>query len=85
VIYAENEVLHPRRIVTTSILVDGGEWPLVSVKTSCPVPKNAIFPIMEMVQKIRIKAPVSLGQVIIENVLDTNADIISTKSVKKSK
>ena len=32
--YAKNEVFDPRRMLTTSVLVNGGEWPLVSVKSS---------------------------------------------------
>ena len=81
--YAENESLNPQRVVTSSILVEGGEWPLVSVKTSRPVPKEMVFPIMEVMKKQRIHAPVSMGQVVIRNVLGLNADIVTTKSIKK--
>ncbi len=80
-VYAKDEVLFPKRMVTTSVLVEGGEWPLVSVKTSQPVPKEKIFSILEGVKKIKVKAPVKSGDVIIRNVADTGADIIATKTV----
>jgi len=41
--YAKNEALDPRRMLTTSVLINGGEWPLISVKSSKPVPKEKIF------------------------------------------
>ena len=41
--YAINEALDPRRMLTTSVFVKDGEWPLVSVKSSQPVPKNKVF------------------------------------------
>jgi CxxC motif-containing protein len=34
--YAKNEIINPRRIITTSMYVKNGEIPLVSVKTSRP-------------------------------------------------
>ena len=81
--YARSEALDPRRMLTSSILVKSGEWPLVSVKSSKPVPKNKIFDVLKEIKKIKIKAPVNLGQVIIKNVANTKIDIITTKTIKK--
>ena len=81
--YALDETLDPRRIITSSVLVKNGEWPLVSVKSSKFVPKDKIFDVLEEVKKTTIKAPVKLGDVVIQNVLDTNIDILATKTVKK--
>ena len=38
--FATKEVLNPERLVTSTVLVEGGEVPLVSVKTSGPIPKE---------------------------------------------
>jgi len=80
--YTRSEVLDPRRVLTSSILVVNGEWPLVSVKTSKPVPKNKIFDVLGIIKNTKVKAPVEIGQVIIKNVAKTEIDIIATKSVK---
>ena len=45
--YAEHEALDPRRMLTTSVFVDGGEWPLVSVKSAKSVPKEKIFNVVK--------------------------------------
>jgi len=81
--YARNEALDPRRMLTSSILVLNGEWPLVSVKSSKPVPKQKIFKVLDEIKKKKVKAPVKFGQKIIENVANTNIDIIATKQIPK--
>ena len=80
--YARSEALDPRRMLTTSVLIDGGEWPLVSVKSSKPVPKEKVFSILEEIKKMKINAPVKIGQIIIKNVADTSINIVATKEVK---
>lgn len=81
--YARTEALDPRRMLTSSVLVNDGEWPLVSVKTSKPVPKNKIFQVLKQIKQIKTDAPVKLGQIILRNVANTGIDIIATKSVKR--
>lgn len=81
--YAKNEALDPHRMLTSSIIVINGKWPLVSVKSSKPVPKNKIIEVINQIKKANVKAPVNLGQTIIKNVLNLGIDIIATKSIEK--
>lgn len=81
--YARNEALDPRRMLTSSVLVTNGEWPLVSVKSSKPVPKNKIFSVLKEIKKTKVNAPVKSGQIIIKNVANTKINILATKSIKK--
>jgi len=81
--YAKNEALDPRRMLTTSVLVKNGEWPLVSVKSSQPVQKDKVFKILKEIKKVKLNAPVKSGQEILKNVANTDFNIIATKTVKK--
>ena len=81
--YAKNEALDPRRMLTTSVLVKDGEWPLVSVKSSQPVPKDRVFKILNEIKKVKLNAPVKAGEEIIKSVANTDFNIIATKTVKK--
>lgn len=81
--YAEEELFDPKRTLTTTIVVRDGELPLVSVKTSEPIPKERMFDVMDCISQIQVDAPVEIGDVLIKNVLDLNADIVATKNVKK--
>ena len=83
--YARNEALDPRRMLTTLILVKGGEWPLASVKSTQPIPRNRLFPVLKEIKQITIDAPVISGQIIIKNVLNSGIDIVATKTVKALK
>ncbi|MCD6129243.1 DUF1667 domain-containing protein [Candidatus Bipolaricaulota bacterium] len=81
--YAREEAVEPRRVLATSVKVLGGELPLVSVKTDRPIPKNLIPQIMELVKGLSVNAPVELGQVILENLLDTGAKLVATRAVPR--
>ena len=81
--YSKNEVFNPKRILTTSILVKNGILPLLSVKTSKPIPKEKIFKILKIIKRTSVNAPVEMGEIIIKNVLGTGSDIIATKTIKK--
>lgn len=82
--YAISEMTNPKRIVTTSVFVDGGVHPTVSVKTSSEIPKKLMFECVKMLSGIRVKAPVKIGQVIAGNVFNTGVDIVATRNVEKA-
>ena len=81
--YAHDEILHPKRTLTSSVLVIGGRWPLVSVRTSGPVPKGKIGAVMKSIKCKTVRAPVQIGEVIIKKVAGTEVDIVATKTVEK--
>ena len=79
-VYACNEVRSPVRTVTTTIKVTGGEVDRVSCKTREPVPKDKIFEVMEAINKASCKAPVAIGDVLIEDCAGTGVAIVATKA-----
>ncbi|MEN3042447.1 MAG: DUF1667 domain-containing protein [Fervidobacterium sp.] len=83
--YGRQEMTEPLRILTSSILVRNGDIPLVSVKTSKPIPRRLLTDIMKILKSTVVEAPVSSGDVLIKNVLDTGADIIATRNVERIK
>ena len=66
--YAQEEVLCPKRVVTSTVRAENGE--MVPVKTDKPVRKDAIFEVMEKINAIVCKMPVALGDVLVENICD---------------
>ena len=78
--YAQQECTLPERMITAVIPVTGCETPL-SVKTASPVPKNLIASVMNELSRVQISLPVSIGQVVLPDVLDTGVDIIATRSL----
>ena len=81
--YAYSEALDPRRVLTTSVLVVNGQWPLVSVKTTEPVPKKDLCAVLDAIKKICVFAPVQCGQILSQNIAGTGVMVVATKSVDK--
>ena len=80
--YAENEFISPVRILTSTAKLENANCPLVAVRSKTPVPKDKLFECMAEIRKLTVKAPVSRGDVLIENVCGTGVDIISSADVK---
>ncbi|SEA78386.1 CxxC motif-containing protein [Eubacterium aggregans] len=79
--YARKEVISPMRIVTSTVKVDGGELAMVSVKTASDIPKGEVENCVWALKGLCVQAPVSIGQIILENVAGTGVSIIATKEI----
>ncbi|CAB1248785.1 Molybdopterin oxidoreductase [Ruminococcaceae bacterium BL-6] len=79
--YAWQETVSPMRTIASSVLVLNGELPLASVRLTKPVPISRIFPVMEQIKKVRLRAPVAIGQVVIPDVLGLGSDVVATRNV----
>lgn len=79
--YAINELTNPTRTITSSIRVNNRPYTLVSVKTDKPVPKDKMFDVMKEIDKLSIDAPTRIGQVVLTNILGTDANIVITKDI----
>ena len=80
--YARKEVTHPTRIVTSTVRVSGGSAPTVSVKTAQDIPKEKIFQVMEDLRSVIVRAPVSIGDVVLEDAAGTGVSVVATKNVQ---
>jgi len=74
--YAKDEIDDPKRVITTIIYT--GKIPL-SVKSDRGVRKDLIFPCLEQIYRVKLCADVKAGDVIIENILGSGANIVATK------
>lgn len=79
--YVKQESVNPVRTLTSTVLVDGEKDLVCPVKTSGEIPKKEIFNVMNEINKIKVKKPIKMNQVLIENVLNLGVDIISTKEI----
>ena len=80
--YARKEVTNPTRIVTTTVRVDGGKVPMINVKTEQDIPKDKIFECIAALRGVTIKAPIHIGDIILENVADTGVNIVAAGNVE---
>lgn len=79
--YAIEEVTRPTRMVTTTVRLQSKLHARLSVKTSKPLPKEAIFPLMNALASLDIKPPVKMHQVLLHNFEGTGVDVIATRTI----
>lgn len=81
--FIRGEIFDPRRMVTSTVRVDDGDLPLVSVKTEPPVPKAMVFEVMQQLAHVVLKAPVNIGDIVVADVLGTGSNIVATKKIAR--
>ena len=77
--YARTECTAPMRTLTTTAPVVGGG--VVPVKTDRTIPKELLFDCMKAVNEARVPRDAKLGDIVIENVLGTGANVVTTRNV----
>ena len=82
-VWAEQELLNPMRTIASSIIVDGGDYPLVSVRTDSAIPLKSISNVMKTIKSIKVKAPVRIGDVLIKEPSGTSCNIIATRHINE--
>ena len=76
--YAINECTAPVRTVTSTVMCENGA--LVSVKTKNPIPKDKIFEAMSIINKTVASLPISVGDIIIEDLF--GSPLVATQDKK---
>ena len=80
-LYAQRELTHPTRMVTTTVQVVGGLWPSVPVHTAEPISKSAIFPLLHELRGVIIEAPVRCDQVVLSDGAGTGVDVLASRDL----
>lgn len=79
--YVINEYKSPVRVITATVRTKNSVHSLLSVKTNKTIPKNRIMECMCNLAKVRVHPPVRAGQVLVPNIIDTEADIVATRDL----
>ncbi len=79
--YGKNELTNPMRMITSTVKIEGALHKRCPVKTSVSIPKEKMLEVVKALDNIVLQAPINCGDIIIKNVAETEADIISAKSM----
>ena len=82
--YSIQEVTSPVRDFFTTVRVEGGMIPVLSVRSTRPIPKNMLMACASELAKIVISPPVRLGDTVVNNILNLGIDIVATKTIEKA-
>lgn len=84
-IYARKELTDPRRTITATVAVEDTIIRRLPVKSSGDIPKDMNFEVMNALKDVKVKAPVTMGDVVVSDILGLGIDMIATRSLKVQK
>ncbi|MDL2253012.1 DUF1667 domain-containing protein [Ruminococcaceae bacterium OttesenSCG-928-I18] len=79
--YGKKELQNPTRTLTSTVCIRGAEIPRLPVKTDREIPKALLLDAMSLLDNIVVQAPIILGDVILQNLLDTGANFVASRSL----
>lgn len=74
-LYAKNEAVCPRRVLTSTIKSTCGR--MLPVKTDAPVKKAELLSLMEKLKSVSCSSPIKIGDVIVRN-FSENINLVAT-------
>ena len=83
-VYARDEFIAPKRILTTTMRVENGFLPLIPVRSNSPIPKERLRGALVEIAKAVANAPIKMGDILIENVLGLDINIIASRDLINS-
>ena len=82
--FAHQELTCPMRVLTTTVAVSGGDEALLPVRTAEAIPLALHAQAMALIRELVVKAPVRMGDVVLENLLDTNINLIASMDIDRA-
>ena len=77
-----NEVLAPKRVLTTTIFLrTASGMELLPVRSAHPIPRELQKQAVACLSDLVVNAPVRMGDVLVKDLLNTGVSIIAAKSV----
>ncbi|MDF2499419.1 MAG: hypothetical protein K0Q77_133 [Anaerosporomusa subterranea] len=80
--YAESEVTAPKRVLTTTVKLNGGTLRLLPVVSRQPLPKDKIAACVRCLASVEVEAPVKEGDIISGDLLGLGVDIVASRDVE---
>lgn len=82
--FGKEEVTEPKRMITTTIACKGKNnnlilLPVISTNT---VPRTKFLEVIHKLQKTVVKSPIRMGDIIVENIMNTGVNIIASKTIE---
>jgi CxxC motif-containing protein len=79
--YAIEEMTCPKRMVPSTVRIEGGLLHRLPVITDQPIEKKYIGDLMKALNGITVNAPIQQGDVIFQNIFDTKVNIVASRSM----
>lgn len=82
--FAHQELTCPMRVLTTTVAVSGGDEALLPVRTAEAIPLELHTQAMALIRGLVVEAPIHMGDVVLENLLDTNVNLVASMDIDQA-
>lgn len=82
--FAHQELTCPMRVLTTTVAITGGDEALLPVRTAEAIPLELHAQAMDLIRGLTVEAPIHMGDVVLENLLDTNINLIASMDIDQA-
>lgn len=82
--FARQELSCPMRVLTTTVAVSGGDEALLPVRTAEAIPLELHAQAMVLIRGLVINAPIHMGDVVLENLLDTDINLVASMDIDQA-
>lgn len=83
--FAHQELTCPMRVLTTTVAVSGGDEALLPVRTAEAIPLELHAQAMALIRGLVVNAPIRMGDIMLEDLLDTNINLIASMDIDRVK
>ena len=81
--YAKQEIYNPCRVLTTTVEIANADFGMLPVRTADAIPKEKLEAAMRQIAKIKVSAPIQLGEVISQDIADSGIPLIASRTVDR--
>lgn len=71
----------PERMLSTTVVMQGGTLPRLPVVSTRDVPKALLRDCLAALYQVVVSAPVTCGDVVVENICGTGIDVVASRSM----
>lgn len=82
--FAHQELTCPMRVLTTTVAISGGDEALLPVRTAEAIPLELHAQAMTLIRGLVVEAPIHMGDVVLENLLDTNVNLVASMDIDQA-
>lgn len=79
--FAHQELTCPMRVLTTTVAASGGDEALLPVRTAEAIPLELHAQAMNLIRGVVVEAPIRMGDVVLEDLLNTGIDLIASMDI----
>ena len=77
------EYTDPHRMLTATVVIDGAAERRLPVRSREEIPKTKLEACLKELYRLRVQAPVRMGDVIVKNIGGTGTDVIASRSMDR--